>query len=379
MLPHEKTKEHELYFDKFNSKIFKNKSNEHSVFNSILKKNNKVANGNNSINNLTKNRNNDICSEEKFKKYEWRFTRKDIIWRNVVAITLFHLMSLYAYITFPYFQRLKTLLWGWMVSVIASFGVGAGVHRLWTHRSYKAKTPLRIILLCCYSTAGMNSIFNWVRDHRVHHKFSETDADPHNSTRGFFFSHVGWLMLRKHSEVLRKGRQIDMNDILNDPVVAFGEKYFIPLKIIFCFIGPVIIPVYVWNEDWYYAITTQILMRYAFVLNATWCVNSVAHMFGWRPYDKMIAPTENLLISYVTGGEGWHNYHHAFPWDYKASEMGHPMIDLSTYFIHTFALIGWAYDMKQASPELIKSMVMKKGDGTHSEFSAPSMKNVAVK
>jgi stearoyl-CoA desaturase (delta-9 desaturase) len=93
----------------------------------------------------------------------------------------------------------------------------------------------------------------------------------------------------------------------------------------------------------------------------------------------MIAPTENLLISYVTGGEGWHNYHHAFPWDYKASEMGHPMIDLSTYFIHTFSRIGWAYDMKQASPELIKSIVMKKGDGTHNEFVTASKKKVEVK
>lgn len=70
-----------------------------------------------------------------------------------------------------------------------------------------------------------NSIFNWVRDHRVHHKFSETDADPHNSARGFFFSHCGWLMIRKHPEVLHKGKAVDMTDVLADPVVQFSEKY----------------------------------------------------------------------------------------------------------------------------------------------------------
>lgn len=70
-----------------------------------------------------------------------------------------------------------------------------------------------------------NSIFDWVRDHRVHHKFSETDADPHNSGRGFFFSHMGWLMMRKHPEVIKRGRQMDMSDILSDPVVTFGEKF----------------------------------------------------------------------------------------------------------------------------------------------------------
>ena len=69
-----------------------------------------------------------------------------------------------------------------------------------------------------------NTIYQWVRDHRVHHKYSETDADPHNSKRGFFFSHVGWLMVKKHPDVITKGRKIDMSDILADPVVVFSEK-----------------------------------------------------------------------------------------------------------------------------------------------------------
>ena len=69
-----------------------------------------------------------------------------------------------------------------------------------------------------------NSLYNWVRDHRVHHKFSETHADPHNSNRGFFFAHCGWLMLKKHPEVLKKGQLIDMTDISDDPVIAFHER-----------------------------------------------------------------------------------------------------------------------------------------------------------
>ena len=72
--------------------------------------------------------------------------------------------------------------------------------------------------------SSQNSIFHWVRDHRVHHKFSETDADPHNAKRGFFNAHVGWLMLKKHPEVLRRGKQVDMSDVLADPVVQFQEK-----------------------------------------------------------------------------------------------------------------------------------------------------------
>ena len=73
---------------------------------------------------------------------------------------------------------------------LSTQGVTAGVHRLWTHRSYKAHWPLRLLLVGANSMAAENSIYTWARDHRAHHKYSETDADPHNSNRGMFFAHV---------------------------------------------------------------------------------------------------------------------------------------------------------------------------------------------
>lgn len=103
-------------------------------------------------------------------------------------------------------------------------GVTAGAHRLWAHRTYKAKLPLRIILMICQTTMLQNDIHEWVRDHRTHHKFTDTDADPHNSRRGFFFSHIGWLMLRKHKDVFQKGKTVDMSDIEADPVVRIQKR-----------------------------------------------------------------------------------------------------------------------------------------------------------
>ena len=84
--------------------------------------------------------------------------------------------------------------------------------RLPTHKVYT-----RFILL-------QNDIIEWSRDHRVHHKHSETDADPHNATRGFFFAHMGWLMVPKHPEVKEKGSKIDISDIVNDPVCSIQRK-----------------------------------------------------------------------------------------------------------------------------------------------------------
>lgn len=103
-------------------------------------------------------------------------------------------------------------------------GITAGAHRLWAHRTYAAKLPLRILLMIMQTTALQNHIYEWTRDHRVHHKFTETDADPHNAKRGFFFSHVGWLMVRKHKDVFIKGKTVDLSDLEADPVVMFQKK-----------------------------------------------------------------------------------------------------------------------------------------------------------
>lgn len=77
------------------------------------------------------------------------------------------------------------------------------------------------VYICWFQDAAID----WARDHRVHHKYSETDADPHNAKRGFFFSHIGWLLCRKHPEVKEKGKNIDLSDLESDPILAFQKKY----------------------------------------------------------------------------------------------------------------------------------------------------------
>lgn len=143
---------------------------------------------------------------------------------NSYLLPLFHVLAIFALFQITAHLKVLTILWGVVTYAIGGFGVTGGVHRFWTHRSYKAKLPLRIFLAFCFSVAGQNTIFDWVRDHRVHHKYSETIADPHNAKRGFWFAHCGWLMMNKDPEVLRKGKQIDMSDIIADPVVKFHTK-----------------------------------------------------------------------------------------------------------------------------------------------------------
>lgn len=294
------------------------------------------------------------------EKYELK-----IVWKNVIIFTSLHLGALYGLYRVFTSAKLLTTLFAFLMYKCSGLGITAGAHRLWAHRSYKAKWPLRLILIIFNTIAFQDAAIDWARDHRVHHKYSETDADPHNAKRGFFFSHVGWLLCRKHPEVKKKGKGIDLSDLQSDPIVAFQKKYYIILMPLLCFVMPALIPMYLWDETFMNAYLIPVVLRYVFTLNVTWLVNSAAHLFGNKPYDKTINPSENKGVAMFAFGEGWHNYHHVFPWDYKTSELGTYKYNLTTAFIDFFAWIGWAYDLKSVSQEMVKSRVLRTGDGTH--------------
>lgn len=284
-----------------------------------------------------------------------------IVWRNVVVFALLHLGALYG-IYLCFYAKWQTLLFAYVLYFCGGLGITAGAHRLWAHRTYKAKMPLRILLAIFQTLAVQNSIFEWSRDHRVHHKHSETNADPHNAKRGFFFSHMGWLLMKKHPEVIEKGARIPLDDLLADPVVAFQKKYYRLLAILICFVMPTVVPWLCWSEDLTIAYFVPGVFRYIFLLHITWLVNSVAHMWGNRPYDKTINPAENLFVSLGAIGEGFHNYHHTFPMDYAASEFGAKYFNPSRAFIDFMCFIGQAYDRRTVSREMIMQRRMRTGD-----------------
>ncbi|XP_053269841.1 acyl-CoA desaturase isoform X1 [Pleuronectes platessa] len=298
-----------------------------------------------------------------YKEKEGPKPPRVIVWRNVVLMTVLHLAAAYGALLIPSASPL-TLLWSVLCFVVSALGVTAGAHRLWSHRSYKASTPLKIFLSLANSMAFQNDIYEWARDHRVHHKYSETDADPHNAVRGFFFSHIGWLMLRKHPDVIEKGRKLELTDLQADKVVMFQRNYYKLSVVLMCFFIPMFVPWYLWGESLWVAYFVPALLRYTLVLNSTWLVNSAAHMWGNRPYDHGINPRENKFVTFSAIGEGYHNYHHTFPYDYATSEFG-CKLNLTTCFIDFMCFLGLAKDRKRVSSELILARAQRTGDGSH--------------
>ncbi|KAG7512666.1 hypothetical protein JOB18_036515 [Solea senegalensis] len=283
------------------------------------------------------------------------------VWRNIILMSLLHVGALYGLVVLPS-ASVPTLAWSVVCYLISALGVTAGAHRLWSHRSYKASLPLQIFLALANSMAFQNDIYEWARDHRVHHKYSETDADPHNAKRGFFFSHIGWLMLRKHPDVIEKGRKLELSDLRADKVVMFQRRHYKLSVVVLCFLVPTLIPWYFWGESLAVAYFVPGLLRYTLVLNATWLVNSAAHMWGNRPYDKTINPRENPLVAFSAMGEGFHNYHHTFPFDYATGEFGWKL-NVTTAFIDLMCSLGLARERKRVSKEMIVARVKRTGEG----------------
>lgn len=283
----------------------------------------------------------------------WYEFEQPLVWRNIIIMVYLHVSVFYGIYRSPE-AKWQTWVTFILYYLFSGLGVTAGAHRLWTHRTYKACTPLQVMLMLFNCISFQNDILVWSRDHRVHHRFTETTADPHNAKRGFFFAHVGWLLMRKHPDVSEKGKSVDISDLLNDPIVQFQHRYFVPLGLLFSAVIPTFVPWYFWKEKAMVSFLLCVIVRYVLSLHVTWLVNSAAHLWGARPYDKAMNPAENVFVSIGAIGEGFHNYHHAFPHDYSTSEHG-PYLNLTTCFIDLWAVLGLASDRRKMTSKMVEA------------------------
>jgi len=285
------------------------------------------------------------------------YNEKKLNWPMIIYISLVHWIAVLGIMALPQCSK-ATLFWAWILWPISGFGITVGVHRLWSHRSYEACFFVRLILMLANSVANQGTIFHWARDHRVHHKFSETDADPHNATRGFFFAHMGWLFIKKHEAVVKVGRELDFSDLKDDACVMFQKRLDPWFTLYMCYVMPAQVASHFWGEDFWTAFYVAGGLRYCCVLHFTWLVNSAAHLYGDHPYDTLSYPAENPFVSFFAVGEGWHNWHHKYPFDYAASEFGiSSQFNPSKLVIDLFAALGLVWGRKRGTSSWAMSRI----------------------
>ena len=188
--------------------------------------------------------------------------------RMCVYLAIVHVLALTAGF-YVMDASLKTLAFAASLYFFSCLGITAGAHRLWAHKSYKARSPLRFFLMLCCSLANQMSIYDWAKDHRVHHKHSEKEADPHNASRGFFYSHIGWLLVGYNRATAEAWSDLErtgaMKDLESDWVVQFQHFCHPWLDLLICFGFPTAVPCLAWGESALTAFLVAGVLRYVSV------------------------------------------------------------------------------------------------------------------
>ena len=276
-------------------------------------------------------------------KSDGRGLYDNINYINSLFVIINHILAIYS---IQYINSYRTFFELLIQYQVCAMSITAGTHRLWSHRSYKASDPFRFMLMLFISMCNQGSIFHWVRDHRIHHKYSDTDAAPHNINNGFFFSHVGWLLTLKNEKVIEAGKKIDCSDLLNDWVVVLNKKLWPYGDLFMGYIVPSLYGYYVY-DSWLKGFLIFGCLRWVILSHATWSVNSFAHTYGYKTF-RNINPSDNKYVSLVSAGEGWHNWHHTYPMDYACSDEGIFLRwNPTKLFIDIFSLFGQTYDHKR--------------------------------
>ncbi|KAF7617549.1 putative fatty acid desaturase protein [Aspergillus flavus] len=246
----------------------------------------------------------------------------------------------------------KTALWSVICYFIYSVAITAGYHRLWCHRSYRASPPLRYVLAALGAGQFQWSIIWWTRHHRAHHRYLDTDNDPYNARRGLFYSHVGWL-IGYNPEMWGS---VDISDVVNDQVAVWQRQYYPILAVVIGLLLPSAVAQIGWN-DWQGGFVYAGLTRAYLYGQTTMLVNSLAHWRGGQSFSTTNSARDNLFVALLTSGEGYHNFHHRFPSDYRNGVHWYSF-DPSKWLIWSCARLGLASGLTRSPDREIERAIL---------------------
>ncbi|MFZ5723193.1 MAG: acyl-CoA desaturase [Pseudomonadota bacterium] len=275
-----------------------------------------------------------------------------------VTTLMFSITGLLAITVVPWYG----FTYGYSAGAWIAFGVllwanglsiTGGYHRLWSHKTYEAHWSLRLFYAIFGAMALQNSILVWASGHRVHHRHvDDNEKDPYSAKRGFWFSHIGWMLREYPSGRVDFG---NVNDLKRDPIVMFQHRWYLPLVLLTNIGIPVALGLAL-GDVWGYFLMAGIL-RLVVNHHVTFFINSLAHIWGRRPYTDENTARDNDLLAFFTYGEGYHNYHHIFQTDYRNGVRWFQW-DPTKWMIAACSWVGLTWDLKRVSNFKIQRAVV---------------------
>ncbi len=267
-----------------------------------------------------------------------------INWPALIVLTLTPLAALVLIPWYAWSHDFSMAAWVSFVIVLALNGLSitAGYHRLWSHRAYEASWPVRFVLMIFGTMTVQNSILNWSSGHRNHHRYvDDLDLDPYSAKRGFWFSHIGWMLRDYPSGHLDYKNS---PDLLKDKMVMFQHNYYVPLALATNFGIPLAIGYMV--DDVAGVMLLAGLLRLVVSHHFTFFINSWAHVSGKQPYTDTNTARDNPVLALFTWGEGYHNFHHIFQYDYR-NGVKWWQYDPTKWLIYGLSRVGLASNLRR--------------------------------
>jgi stearoyl-CoA desaturase (delta-9 desaturase) len=273
---------------------------------------------------------------------------------NYWIVLLFSLVTLGALVGLPVYAYFFDYSWvDWamfgLLYTVTAMGITVGYHRLIAHRSFNCPNWVKGCLLIAGGWALENSALKWASAHIRHHARCDQDEDPYNAQRGFWYSHVGWVFFKdplsydeKYTSRLRQ-----------DPVVLWQHRYYVPIVLSGLALPFVVGFLY---NGWIGGLGCFLLAgvgRTFFVLNSTFCINSICHIWGTQPHTTADSSRDSWVVSLLTFGEGYHNYHHAHQRDFRNGPRWYNF-DPSKWAIYGLSVAGLAWDLCRVEPERMR-------------------------
>jgi len=269
-------------------------------------------------------------------------------WFTTSIMVIFHLGAIAALFFFTW-KALFVAAFLWWVSM--SLGIGMGYHRLLVHRGYKTPKWVEYFLTICATLTLEGGPIFWVATHRMHHKYSDREGDPHSPVDGKWWSHMGWIVMGQSLHHDTTALASFGPDLTKDRFHVWITKYnYVPvvvLGLLLLLAGG--LPFVLWG----------IFLRTVFGLHATWLVNSATHSWGSRRFATRDRSTNSWWVALLTWGEGWHNNHHAHPVSARHGLRWYE-IDFNWYAIWALKKLGLAHNVYVAAiPSGIPSPVLE--------------------
>ena len=273
--------------------------------------------------------------------------KKEIDLVNTLFLGITHLLAPVAilYMIFGQFSW-WTLGLGLVYFAFCGLSITGGYHRLFSHPTYRARGFLRFFYLFFGAASVQNSALKWSSDHRVHHGEVDTEQDPYNIQEGFWWAHLGWVLVKDEKVELD-----NVKDLKKDKLVMLQHRYYI-LFVALSLIGLPYALGSIWGDP-IGAVLVAGFLRLVVQWHATFSVNSVAHIIGNQPYSTKNSARDSVVTAFITLGEGYHNYHHSFQGDYR-NGIRWFHFDPTKWFVWICSKLRITWDLKRASQEAIE-------------------------